>query len=160
MHKTKRVINIKYKKIKGVVIMNYKVVYFTRTGTSKRVAEKIANKLSCGAIQITDNMNWKGIFGFLKGGMYASKNKNVDIKINGNLDGADEFIVVTPLWAGGVVPAIKTFLKTISLGKIHLVVTSKGSNIKDPSGFKSVSSIVKSKKNEEDIINNLVNNLL
>ena len=140
--------------------MNYKVVYFTRTGTSKRVAEKIANKLSYEAIQITDNKNWKGILGFIRGGYYASKNKNVDIKINGNLDGADEIIVVTPLWAGGVSPAIKTFLKTTSLNKIHLVVTSKGSNIKDPSGFKSVSDIIKSKNNEDVIISNLIDSLL
>lgn len=139
--------------------MNYKVVYFTRTGTNKRVAESISNKLSCESIQITDNMNWKGFLGFLKGGYYASKNKDVDIKINGNLDGADEIIVVTPLWAGGVAPAIKAFLKTTSLNKIHLVVTSKGSNIKDPSGFKTVSEIVKSNKNEDVIINKLVNSL-
>jgi flavodoxin len=140
--------------------VNYKVVYFTRTGTSNRVAEKIANKLSCEAIQITDNMNWKGILGFLKGGYYASKNKDVDIKIQGNLESADELIVVSPLWAGGVAPSIKTFLKTTSLDKIHLVVTSNGSNIKNPSGFKSVSGIVKSKNNEDVIINDLVNSLL
>jgi hypothetical protein len=152
-------INIKIK-FKGDGIVNYKVVYFTRTGTSKSVAEKIANKLSCEAIQITDNMNWKGIIGFIKGGYYASQNKDVDIKINENLDGADEIIVVTPLWAGVVAPAIKTFLKTTSLDKIHLVVTSNGSNIKNPSGFKSVSDIVKSKKNEDVIINNLVTRLL
>jgi len=59
--------------------MNYKVVYFTRTGNSKRVAEKIANKLSCETIQITDNINWKGILGFLKGGYYSSKNRNVGV---------------------------------------------------------------------------------
>ncbi|MBU3182340.1 flavodoxin family protein [Clostridium psychrophilum] len=139
--------------------MNYKVVYFTRTGNSKRVAEKIANELSCDTIQITDDMNWKGILGFIKGGYYASKNKHVDIEIHGNLNIADEFIVVTPLWAGREVPAIKTFLKTIALDKIYLVVTSSGSNIKDRSGFKSVSDIVKNKKNEDAIIDNLVSSL-
>jgi flavodoxin len=140
--------------------LNYKVVYFTRGGTSKRVGEKIANKLSCEIIQITDNMNWKGILGFLKGGYYSSRNKSVDIKINGDLNNADEFIVVTPLWAGGAAPAIRTFFKTITLDKIHLVVTSNGSNIKNRAGFKSVSDIVKNKKNEEVIINNLVKSLL
>ena len=140
--------------------MNYKVVYFTRTGTSKIVAEKIANKLSCEVIQITDNMNWKGMVGFIKGGYYATKNKAVDIKIRGNLADADELIVVSPLWAGGVVPAIKTFFKTTTLSRIHLVVTSGGSTIKDSLGFKSVSNIVKSKKNEDDIINDLVSSLL
>lgn len=140
--------------------MNYKVIYFTRTGNSRRVAEKIANKLSLEAIEITDNMNWKGIFGFIKGGYYASTNKNVEIKIPKNLDDAEELIVVTPLWAGKVAPAINTFLKTKALEKIHLVVTSGSSNIKDRSGYKSVSDIVKSKNNEEDIISNFVSTLV
>jgi len=140
--------------------MNYKVVYFTRTGTSKRVAEKIAAKFSLNAIQITDNVNWKGIFGFLKAGYYASTNKKVDIKIHDNIDDADEIIVVTPLWAGRITPAINTFLKTKNLEKIHLIVTSDGSKIKNRSGFKSVSDIVKNESNEEVIINNFANSLL
>lgn len=140
--------------------MNYKVIYFTRDGNSKRVGEKIANKLSCEIIQITDNMNWKGILGYLKAGYYSKANKSVDIKINGDLSNTDEFIVVTPLWAGGAAPAIRTYFKTTTLDKIHLVVTSMGSNIKDRLGFKSVSDIVRSKKNEDAIIDNLVKNLL
>ena len=140
--------------------MGYKVVYFTRTGTSKGVADKIANKLSCAVVQITDNINCKCILGFLKGGFYASKGKDVDIKINGNIDSSDELIVVTPLWAGGIVPAIRAFLKTTTLDKVHLVVTSNGSIIKNRSGFKSVNDIVKSKNNEDVIINSLVTNLL
>lgn len=140
--------------------MNYKVIYFTRTGNSRRVAEKIANKLSLEAIEITDNMNWQGISGFIKGGYYASKNKDVEIKIPENLDDSEELIVVTPLWAGKVAPAISTFLKTKALEKIHLVVTSGGSKLKDRSGYKSVSDIVKSKNNEEAVISSLVNTLV
>ena len=140
--------------------MNYKVVYFTRTGTSKRIAEKIASKLSCESIQITDNMNWKGIFGFIRGGYYASKNKEVEIKVNGNSENVDEFIVVTPLWAGGVAPSIKAFLKNTTLNKINLVVNSAGSTIKNPLGYKSVSNIMKSKNNEDVVIDNFVKSLL
>jgi len=139
--------------------VNYKVIYFTRTGNSGRAAEKIANALSLEAIEITDNMNWKGIFGFLKGGYYASTNRDVKINIPKNLDAADELIVVTPLWAGKVAPAIHTFLKTKSLEKVHLVVTSGGSILKDRSGYKSVNDIVKSKNNEESILSDLINNL-
>ncbi len=140
--------------------MSYKVVYFTRTGTSKRVAEKIADKISSRAVQITDNVNWKGIFGFLKAGYYASTNKKVDIKIHDNIYDTDEIIVVTPLWAGKITPTINTFLKTKNLKKIHLIVTSNGSKIKNRSGFKSGSDIVKKESSEEIIINNFTNSLL
>lgn len=140
--------------------MNYKVVYFTRTGTSKRIAEKIANKLSCETIEITDDMNWKGIIGFLKGGYYASKNKDVDIKLSKKIETFDELVVVSPLWAGDVVPAIKVFLKSTPIDKVNLVITSNGSIIKNHSGYKSVSDIVKSRNNEDATIGNLVNSLL
>jgi flavodoxin len=143
-----------------VGIVNYKVIYFTRTGNSRRVAEKIANKLSLEALEIRDNMNWKGISGFIKGGYYASKNKNVEIKIPENLDDSEELIVVTPLWVGKVAPAINTFLKTKALEKIHLVVTSGSTKIKDRSGYKSVCDIVKSENNEDAVISNFVNTLV
>jgi protein involved in ribonucleotide reduction len=136
--------------------MSYKVVYFSRTGTSKRVASKIGNKLSCEVVEITDGMNWKGILGFIKGGFYATANKEVNIEVHGNIDSLDEIILVTPLWAGGLTPAVRAFLKKVSLDKIHLVVTSNGSNIKNPATFKSLSEIVRAKNNEDKVIEDLV----
>jgi len=148
--------------------MGYKVVYFSRTGISKRIAGKIANKISCTSIEVTDNMNWKGILGFLKGGYYASMNKDVEIKVNGVLDNNDEIILITPLWAGGPAPAIRIFLKNIPSDKVHLVVTADGSDVKKSiikyekknSNFKSVRGIIKNKNNEELVIEELVNEII
>ena len=140
--------------------MKYKVVFFTRTGTSKRVAEKISDRLSCEAVQISDNMNWKGFLGFIKAGFYSSTNRNVKIDIPENLfDAVDDYIVVTPLWAGGIAPAIRALLRTIPKEKVHLVVTSDGSHLKDRSGYKSVYDISKSSNDEDMDINRIVNNL-
>jgi len=140
--------------------MNLKVVYFTRTGTSRRIAEKIASELSCDVLEITDNMNWKGIFGFIKGGYYASKDKAVDIRLSKEIGDYDELVVVSPLWAGGSAPAIRTFLKNVSLDKVNLVITSNGSSAKDRSGYKCVNDIIKSKSDEEVVIGELVKKLL
>lgn len=140
--------------------MNYKVVYFTRTGTSKRIAEKIADKLSCETIQITDNKNWKGIFGFIKAGYYSSTNRAVDIKTSEKIEADDELVVVSPMWAGGITPAVKKFLETTPIDKVHLVITSNGSTINKRSGYKSVRDIEKNKNNEDLIISDLINSLL
>ena len=140
--------------------MKYVVVYFTRTNTCKRVAEKISDRLPCEVIQITDNMNWKGIFGFIKAGYYSSTNKKVDIKILGNLDAVNEYIVVAPLWAGGLAPATRTLLKTLPIEKVHLVVTSIGNHVKNRLGYKSVTDITKNKRNEDQVIDSLVNSLV
>ena len=139
--------------------MNYKIVYFTRTGTSKRIAEKIAEELCCDIIEVTDNINWKGILGFLKGGYYSSKNKEVKIKVSKAIEVGDELIVVTPLWAGRICPTMRVLLKTIKTDKVNLIVTSNGSNLKDRGGYKSIYDIIKSKNNENEIINDCIKNL-
>jgi len=85
---------------------------------------------------------------------------NLDaIQVHGNLDAVDEYIVVAPLLAGGLAPAVKTLLKTIPIDKVHLVVTSIGNHIKERSGYKSVHDITKITGNEDLVIDDLVNSL-
>jgi len=138
----------------------YGVIYFTRTNNSKRVAEKIAKKLSCEVVQITDNINWKGLLGYLKAGFYSMTNRHVDIEYLGNLDAVEEYIIVGPLWAGGLAPAMKTALSQFPRNKVHLVVTSLGSLVKDRAGYLSVLDITDNTGNEDLMIEDLVNNLL
>ena len=138
----------------------YGVLYFTRTDNSKRVAEKIANKLSCELVQITDNINWKGIFGYIKAGFYSMTNKHVDIQFLGDLDAVEEYIIVGPLWAGGLAPALKTVLNQFPRDKVHLVVTSIESHVEDRSGYLSVDDITSKTDNEDAVIDDLVNSLL
>lgn len=138
----------------------YGVLYFTRTNNSKRAAEKISNKLSCKLIQVTDNINYKGIFGWLKAGNYSMRNKHVDIEFLGDLDGIEEYIIVGPLWAGGLAPAVRTVLNEFPRDKVHLVVSSKRDHVEDRSGYASVHDITSETGNEDLIINNLTNNLL
>lgn len=139
--------------------MVYKVAYFTRTNTSKRVAEKIATALSCPCIQITDDKNWKGLFGYIKAGFYSSVHKSVAIEVHGTVEDSDEIIFVAPLWAGGLAPAAIAFINTVPRDKIHLVVTSLGSNFKDRTGFKSIHDITHQSGNEDAMVDDLVGKL-
>jgi len=138
----------------------YGVIYYTRTNNSKRVAEKISSKLSCELIQITDNINWQGLFGYIKAGFYSMTNRHVDIEFLGNLDGVEEFIIVGPLWAGGLAPALKTALSQFPRNKVHLVVTSLGSLVNDRAGYLSVHDITDNTGNEDLVIEDLVTSLL
>ncbi len=139
--------------------MKYGVFYYTRTNNSKRVAEKISQRLSCELFQITDNINWKGLFGYLKAGFYSMTNRHVDIQVEGDPDAVDECIVVGPLWAGGLAPALRTFLNQVPRDKVHLVVTSIESIEKDRSGFLSVDDITSKSGNEDAVIDELVKRL-
>ncbi len=136
--------------------MKIKVVYFTRTGNSKRIAEKISEKLLCDAIELKDTMNWKGVFGFIKGGYYAVKKKAVSINTSKELGEFDALIIVSPLWADGIVPAVRGLLATTELEKVSLVVSSSGSIVKERAGYHAVYDIVEMKKNEDEVIDKLV----
>lgn len=106
------------------------VVYFSKTGNSKRIASEVAKKMSTQAFEIKDDQNWKGIIGFIRGGYYASKDKSVQISYSeagkAAIAQADQIIVISPMWAGGPAPAIRTFLKTMKAEKIVLVISSAG----------------------------------
>jgi len=139
--------------------MNRKVVYFTRSGTSKKVAEKLAAKLDCPLVQITDSKNWNGIIGYIRAGYYASRNKPVAITVSAKIGETDELVVVSPLWAGTIAPSVQAFVNMVSAGRIHLVVTSLGSTIKDRSAYKSVSDVVNKNHDEDRVIASLLNRL-
>ena len=138
----------------------FAVIYFTRTNNSKRVAEKIANKLSCESIQCTDHIHWNGFLGYLKAGFYSMSNKHVDIELLGDVDDVEEYIIVGPYWAGGLAPALKTLLDQFPRDKVHLVVNSIGSQVEDRSGYLSVHDITSNSGNEDSVIEDLVNSLL
>ncbi len=136
------------------------VIYYTRSDNSKRVAEKIATKLSCELIQITDEINWKGLIGYLKAGFYSMTKRHVDIQLSGDLDGFDEFVVVGPLWAGGLAPSLIAMLDRLPREKVRLVVNSIGSHVEDRSGYLSVHDITRNTGNEDAVIEGLVQSLL
>jgi len=139
--------------------MKYSVVYFTRTNNSKRVAEKIAAKLACPVVCFTDHKNWSGLFGYIKAGFYSTVNKEVEIELLGDTGQPDAFVVVTPLWAGGIAPAGRAFLNTVPRNKVHLVVTSLGSQTDDRDGYLSVHDVIDQQGNEDEVIGDLIQSL-
>jgi flavodoxin len=137
----------------------YGVIYYTRTNNSKRVAEKIANRLSSELIQIKDDIHWKGLIGYLKAGFYSMTKRHVDIQLSSDLDTIESYIVVGPLWAGGLAPSLLTLLDQLPRDKVHLVVTSIGSHVEDRSGYLSVHDITRNTGNEDSVVEALVTSL-
>lgn len=132
--------------------MSTKIVYFSRSGTSKMVAVKIAGRLGAELLEVKDQMNWRGIIGFIRGGYYASTNKSVEFTLDGTINEGDKLIIVSPIWAGDIAPTMKSFLKNLNKEEIDLVVTASGSDFLKGAGFKSVTMISKNKKNEDQVL--------
>lgn len=139
--------------------MNSLVVYYTKTGVCETVAHNISSILSCDNIELKDNMNFKGIIGFMKSGHYSIKKKLVSIKpITVNISDYDNILIISPIWAGYMTPSVRTFITQYQndITNANIIFTSaSGKNEKAfidfKQYFKNANYIEFTKK---DILNN------
>jgi len=74
------------------------------------VAEKIAEQLNADLCEVIDKVHKKGRMLYVKGGMAAMREKLTDIEVAKSIDAYDLVVVGSPVWAGKIAPAIRTFL--------------------------------------------------
>lgn len=87
------------------------VAFYSRTGTTKKVAEKIAQNLNCDIEQITTPDNRSGITKYIKCGKEGLK--RILAKINPTTKNPADYdlvIIGTPNWAGNMSSPIRTYL--------------------------------------------------
>ncbi len=145
--------------------MNKKVFFFTRSGNSKRIAEKIADKTGAELVEIKDNMNWKGIWGFIKGGFYAVRNKTVEITYDSIVSSEDICVLVSPVWGGVVTPSASAFLKKVDASRVVLVVNSGGEGYEKAllkaeekhGKFFGKAGLIGKSRNEDSVIQEITN---
>jgi flavodoxin len=107
------------------------VVFYTRSGTTKKVGEAISRVLECNIEEIVDTANRKGLFGWLRSGRDATRKRLTTI-LPTKLNPADYDIVImgTPNWGALPAPAIRTYIEQnkSKFKKIAFFATSGGSN--------------------------------
>jgi len=87
------------------------VVFYSRTGTTKKVAEAVAAKLDCDIEEIIDTRSKRGLLGFLRSGLEATLKKLTTIEgIKNDPASYDVVIIGTPVWNGTMSSAIRTYL--------------------------------------------------
>ena len=109
--------------------MNALVVYYSRTGKTKFVAEKIALELGAEIEEIVDLKKRDGWFGFLKAGFDATLGR--ETKIGGIQKSPKDFdliVVGTPVWNSRPSSAIRTYLNKNDLSnkKAAIFCTNEG----------------------------------
>ena len=107
------------------------IVYFTYTGNTKKIAEKIQAKLGCDILEIKTVVPYSDDYDTVVNDEHNSERSNFlpEIqKIDINLKDYNEIILGTPVWWYRPVPAIRTFLKENDLsGKtIYPFATNAG----------------------------------
>jgi flavodoxin len=87
------------------------VVYYSRTGTTKKVAEAIADVLKCDIEEVLDTKKRSGVLGWLRSGRETLSKKLTTIeKIRKNPDLYDLIIIGTPVWNSTVSTPIRTYI--------------------------------------------------
>ena len=108
------------------------VVYYSRTGTTRKVAEAVARKLDCDLEELVDTKKRSGALGLIGAGADAHRKK---LTVLGELEcdpAAYELVVVgTPVWAGTMTPAIRTYLTEHKEGlpQVAFFLTTGGSGV-------------------------------
>ena len=88
------------------------VVYYSRTGNAKFVAETIAAEIGSDLEEIVDLKKRSGILGFLIGGFDATRGKKTEIaETKKSIEEYELVIVGTPVWNSRPTPAVKTYLQ-------------------------------------------------
>lgn len=100
---------------------------------------KIARNLNADLCEILDKKNRNGKLVFLTGGYAALREKLTAIKVTKSIDDYEFIIIGSPIWAGKITPAIRTFVSknNFSKKKLALFITLGGNKTGKPlSNFK------------------------
>jgi flavodoxin len=99
------------------------VAFYSRTGNTKKVAEKIAAKLNANVEEIIDKKKRSGIFGWFGAAWDAAKKRFTVIETKFNPEEYDLVIIGTPVWASDISPAVRTYINNYKLKNIALFCT-------------------------------------
>jgi len=105
------------------------VVYYSRTGTTKRLAEELSRKLGCDIEAIVSKVSYRYFTGWLKAGKHAMKGITDELEpVRSDLGKYDVVIVGTPIWAGTISSPVRTFLARdgCSIRRAAFFITSGG----------------------------------
>jgi flavodoxin len=99
------------------------VIFYSRTGNTRFVAETIASILGSELIPLKDKKKRSGALGWLLSGRDAFLERQTKIEsVNIALDKYDLILLGCPNWAYNVPPAIRTFLSNNDLSKKKIVL--------------------------------------
>ena len=139
------------------------VVYYSRTGKTKFVAETIAAELGSDIEEIFDLKHREGKLGWMSATQDASRGKETQIApIKKVPNDYDVIIFGTPVWAFNLTPAIRTYIKNNELlgKKVALFYTygiglgqtaEKAKSLMPNSQFAGELAVMTSTHNNEEI---------
>jgi flavodoxin len=116
------------------------IVYYSRDGNTRKVAQQLVKLLKADLEEIIDRKNRSGLIGLITGSIDAALKKLTEIgKTKYNPEKYDLTVVGTPIWASTMTPTIRTYLTNNKFKKIAFFCTCSGSQGKSFLDMKQVS---------------------
>lgn len=109
------------------------VVFYSRTGTTRKVARALASQMECDIEEIIDLKNRAGWIGYIRSLVDASQRRLTEIKEPLNRPELYDLVLIgTPVWAGQLATPVRTYLvqNHQSLKHVAFFLTSGGSGQK------------------------------
>ncbi|OGS23338.1 MAG: hypothetical protein A2252_09450 [Elusimicrobia bacterium RIFOXYA2_FULL_39_19] len=107
------------------------IVYYSRSGNTQRVSNDVAKELGADTEKLTDKTSRSGFWGFITGGRDAMKERETVIEpVQKDPSKYDIVILGTPIWAGKMAPAIRTYINQnkTKISKTAYIITSGGTD--------------------------------
>lgn len=99
------------------------VIYYSRTGNTKLVAEKISEKFNADIERLIDQRKRTGPIGYARASKDAVYKNLTDLEpIDVNPEQYQLIIIGTPSWYGNMTPAVRTFLSEYDLSDKSVAV--------------------------------------
>jgi flavodoxin len=116
------------------------IVYYSKMGNTEIAAKYLGEKIGAQLIKLADDTNYKGLVGFIKGGMNAnlSKMAQMDNTIYKEIEKYERIILATPVWSGKTTPAINAVLENVDFSgkEVYALTTQADPDVKDAPGRK------------------------
>lgn len=86
------------------------VVYYSRTGTTRKVAEELAEALGADIEQLKERANREGVMGYLQAGHDSMKHRPAELEpVTTNPADYDMVVMGGPCWAQSICTPIRTY---------------------------------------------------
>ncbi|MGZ7117051.1 MAG: flavodoxin family protein [Methanobacterium sp.] len=87
------------------------VVFYSRTGTTRRVAEEISENLDGDMEELRDKQNRSGAAGYMRSLINALRRTPADLEDIKNDPSIYELVIIgTPIWAGKISTPIRAYI--------------------------------------------------
>ena len=88
------------------------VVYYSRSGMTRKVASYLGEKLRAIIEEIVDKDKREGALGYIRSGKDAFKKNLAEVEDFKNDPSSFDLVVIgTPVWAGTMAPAVRTYIE-------------------------------------------------